>query len=295
MADVPVVAAADPFNRRRGRVASLARRLGCTEGQLYSVAIGLVFVWTVLANSLPDVAWDGSGAGTPAPFALAEPAATAERPGLLEAPPLAEPVVVPVPAVPARAGSLPRPTAPASNDVDDDGGVAAPPAVDDPPETDPGAPTPIAVTGGGYASAQAGTPLAGVGVPEGSVAVGRKAGQDDAIAYLSLSGTGGSLELEVDPDGVNVLDPLAGLTLCVVTESNWAVGHGDVNLADAPAFDCTNGIDAVRGAAGDRWTFDVSTLDVEAIPGVAIVPDRDAMSPQFQIVFRVADSQEEGS
>lgn len=286
MTDEHRVAELGPFGSRHGPVATLARRLGCTEGQLYSIAIGLLFTWSVLANALPDVDWDRSDATGPAPFALAEVASPAQPPGLLAPPPPTEPILPPVLA--SRSGLIDRPVS--TTPVSDPSGSAGSPGDEAPPVPDPAEPSPIRVTDGGFASAHAGTPLAAVGVPDGSVAVGRRAGQTDKISYLRLAGRGGMLDLEIDPNGANVLDPLAGLMLCVVTEAGWTVGHGDVSLADAPPFDCTNGIVGTRGDTGERWIFDVSLLDLATIPGVAIVPDDDAVAPQFQVVFRVADA-----
>jgi hypothetical protein len=96
------------------------------------------------------------------------------------------------------------------------------------------------------------------------------------------------LELEVDADGVNTLDALAGLHLCFVTEDPWVVGHGDVTLADAPDYDCSTAIAGSRSDASDTWAFDLTEHDLTGVSGVAIVPAADAMAPEFQIIFRLA-------
>ena len=65
MAELPPT---DPFAARGGAIASLAARLGCTEGQLYSIVIGVLLLWVVSANALPSVVWDPAESA-PARFA----------------------------------------------------------------------------------------------------------------------------------------------------------------------------------------------------------------------------------
>jgi hypothetical protein len=293
----------DPFQERDGLPARAARRLGCTEGQLYSLAVGLLATWVISANALPNVAWQGAG---PQPFlsgaALAAPAvpdAGAPLPTVVPPPvagpaPLSElgpqqPLADPFAPLPAPAPAFPEP-GPGAPPPQEPVGAPAPRRPGPQPVVQP---APVSVVSGGYASARAGTPLATFGVPQGSVAVAAQAGQIDKVSYLRLTGAGEPLELLVDPEGMNRLDPLAGLTLCFVTTPEWKVGQGDVAPEDGPAYDCTNGIEGARSPAGDpageRWNFDVSRVDLTTVLGVAIVPTTGPLAPDFQIVFRIEE------
>lgn len=291
------VQAVDPFADRHGPIARLAAWIGCTEGQVHSMVAGIVLVVAVSVNALPHVGWEtpdgipfasppiGAGAVSPdAPQQAADAGLIAAAPELLPALP---PRRFSAPTfgdthVAAPAGSAPTPE-----------GRALP---DDPPPT--GSPDDPSlnpdVVRGGYASAAAGTPLATVGVPEGSVAAARRAGHVDKVAYLELDGSTGRLELDVDADGVNVAAELAGLRLCRVTAVQWDVGAGDVAPADAPEYDCAASVAGERNDAGDRWAFDLDGLDLADATGVAIVPDADAVAPEFQVVFRLTTTPDAG-
>jgi hypothetical protein len=262
----------DPFQPRQGWIARLARLLGCTEGQLYSMVVGLLLLWTISANGLPDVVWNRDSetpAATRAVAPSARPSVDAPSPGLLAAP-THERELSPVTTAPFDAGgeSTSAPPLGAADPAGSDGDTEA-----------------VRVASGGYASTAAGTPLATAGVPDGSVAVGRRGTQTDKVAYLRLTGGGTPLELTVDPEGVSTFADLAELRLCIVTEKRWAVGQGDVTPANAPDVDCSDAVSGKRSTTGDRWTFDVSSLDLSAIPGVAILPGADALAPDFQVVF----------
>ncbi len=264
----------DPFERGRGWVANLAARLRCTEGQLYSMAIGILVTWVVAANALPHVVWNvDDRVGTPARTGREESAASS---GLLTAPFADSTLDFGTNAAFERGSGLDE--------------LSSSPEIP-PPETPNGSTdaqlAPVHVVEGGYAANGAGTPLATFGVPEGSVAVSRRLGQPDKIVYLRLAGGGTPLELLIDSAGVNVNEPTASLRLCLVTETDWNVGRGNVSVADAPSYDCTNAISGGRAPSGDRWTFDVRALDLEQIPGVAILPG-DGGPVEFQVVFRLA-------
>lgn len=267
----------DPFGARSSRVAAIAKRVGCTEGQAYSVVIGVLLLWMVSANGLPDVVWHRSGTTADAVRRTAPAASEREpsrpSPGLLLAAP--SPVLSPV-------------TTQSSYVTSPD----TPPPVGATSGGDDVSQRPLRVVEAGYASASAGTPLATIGVPDGSVAVTRRAGRTEDVAYLRLDGEGPTLDLAVDANGANTLDTLAGLWLCPVTDASWKVGQGDVTPDKAPKPDCSRPVTGVRSASGDRWTFDVRSLDFGAITGVALVPASDAMAPEFQVVFRPGGASE---
>jgi hypothetical protein len=141
------------------------------------------------------------------------------------------------------------------------------------------------VIDGGYASASAGTLLAGPELPDGVLAVSLRGGRPHEVAYVRLGGAGTELTLRVSEEpGANLLDALAGLMACPVLEDGWQLGDGDTRLEDAPAYDCSSPAPATRSADGTSWTFDLSMVDDPARPaGFALVPDTDAPSPMFRV------------
>jgi hypothetical protein len=269
---------ADPFAPADNAVARLATRLGRTEGGLYSLAFGAVALWALAANTFTAIDWHPSTAAPP-PFALA---GTPASPASQLTPP---PVIVP----PADLGPLPLPTPMSLGEV----APATPtlPSYPLPPEpTNAPAPQPsgpLRVTGGGYAAADAGTPLATAGIPAGSAAVGSRAGQVDKVTYVRLSGTPGVLQLKVDASGANVLDQNAVLAACPVTQANWQVGQGEVTPTAGPPYSCGVSSPGVRSSDGTSWTFELSSFDLSN--GVAIVPvtSTTEVSKSFQVVFRL--------
>lgn len=273
--------AADLFAPRTGPVASLARRLRCTEGQVWSIALALLFAWVVSANGLPEVAWHRADAPAQqasmaaAPAAVTPPAGAHGSAGLLSV----EPADVPPPPTGAPVGSDTFPGGPQ--------GEFTP----SPPEEAQHEVQDLHVASGGFASASAGSPLATVGVPDGSVAVARRAGRDQSITYLRLDGAGRSFTLEVDAGGANVLDALASIDVCRITDPDWQVGRGDTTLDDAPGIDCTHAVAGTRSPGGDRWTFDLGGLDHSG--GIALVPTPDAAAPEFQVVFKIPGESEQ--
>ena len=265
----------DPFAPADNAVARLAARVGRTEGGLYSLAIGAVALWALAANTFSAIDWHATTA-TPPPFALA---ATPTSPAIQLTPP---PVVVP----PADLVPLPLPTPVSLGEVSPPTPTESsftPPEPTDSPTPQPS--EPLRITGGGYAAADAGTPLATAGIPAGSVGVGSRAGQVDKVTYLRLSGTARVLRLKVDASGASVLDQNAVLAACPVTQSSWKVGQGDVAPAAAPPYSCGLTAPGVRSNDGTSWTFDVSSIDLSN--GLAIVPvvTLTEVTNSFQVVF----------
>lgn len=259
---------------------ALANRLGYTEGQAYSMLIGLLLLWVVSANGLPDVVWE-RGVGFAAPVG---PVSTPGTPGeQRSAGPLSnlspEPQLAASPVLPAGATSA----APASETYAGDPMATA----GDSPAFDPSGDVPLTVSAAGFASAGAGTPLATTGIPEDGVPVTRRAGQPYNVAYLALAGRGPQLVLNVHADSLSTPAALVGIQLCVVTESNWKVGRGDTSLTDAPDYDCADAVTGVAAADGSTWSFDVSALDLREPAGVALIPLGEGTSPEFQIIFDV--------
>jgi hypothetical protein len=265
----------DPFAPHDGWVARGAARLGCSEGQAYTMVIGLLLTTSVWVNALPNVVWRRE-AGAPSAAAVAVPSPSATTPVVvptdqapLSLPPLPLPQLTPVPGE-----SLPG-TQP------DDSSFPLPEF------TSPLTSASTVVVAGGWASSYAGTPLATLGVPDGDVLVSARATQPENIAYLKLQGESTPLVLAVDSAGPNVLGNLAALRLCVVTAPTWKVGRGDVPLDKAPATDCKRGIDGVPNSDGTSWSFDLAAVDLTGATGVALKPITSPSSPEFQVVLRL--------
>jgi hypothetical protein len=136
----------------------------------------------------------------------------------------------------------------------------------------------------GWATAQAGNPVATAGIPEGGMPVGKRLGEVDKISFVRLSGSSSVLTLHVveDPTATRLADS-AGVRACRITESSWKAQTG-VALDQAPSYDKSA---CAVGRAGDdgTWTFDLRAFDDAAdARGFALVPTADAAS-DFQVVF----------
>lgn len=134
----------------------------------------------------------------------------------------------------------------------------------------------------GWATRAAGTPVAAVGVPEGSLPVGNRVGQIDKASFLRLGGGWQSLALDVDPDGTAGIGE-AAVQACAITTAAWEPVAGS-GFDEAPEWnpdDCAAG---VTGAAGDQWTFEIGRIEQRF--GIALVPGPGA-PVEFQIAFRV--------
>lgn len=148
-------------------------------------------------------------------------------------------------------------------------------------------PTPLRVTTAAWASAQAGTPLAATGVPEGSLPVGRRPGFEvDKVAFVKLAGTASTLTLvpHEDATGQRGADA-AQLQACRITTPAWAKAEGQ-SMDEAPKWDCRVAAMGERAEDGS-WTFHLSSFpDRSTSPGFAIVPAGAGLD--FQVAFKVA-------
>lgn len=272
----------DPFALRGGVVAGVAARLRCTEGQLYSMVIGILLMTAVWSNVLPNVAWrftPGPAQAVPVREGAPAPVVVAPLPdGLAPLPPMEGPAPGLEP--PAPLGPVEGPSVPAAPSQPADPG-----AVDPVPPPTTG--EPFAIVSGGWASRYAGTPLASFGVPEGSVPVSARGTTSENITFLTFRGDAGPLVLQVDPQGANRLPELALLRLCVVPAPTFTVGRGDVPLEQAPPMDCERSVDGVRSPTGDAFSFDLPSVDLTGAAGLAIGPVASPSSPDFQVVLRL--------
>lgn len=273
--------------KRPRPMARMARAIGCTEGQAYTLTIGTAVAVLLLANTLPAafrprppevavaVAPVPTAPGPPAPLGPPPPAAPhADAAAAPEpAPPLGplgpargDGREAGAPATPAEArGGPPPPVAPAAD-------AAATPA------------QPLVVSEAGWATAGAGTPAARAGVPPGSLPVGSGGGTTTRLSFVRLSGPGTVLALAVRPEAEANVNPAgAAVAACPITDPEWQPREA-VALTDAPSFDAGRCAGGARQGDGS-WRFDLAGFADRAGPaGFALVP-AGASSPGFQISF----------
>ncbi|MEX2555424.1 MAG: hypothetical protein WEB06_07325 [Actinomycetota bacterium] len=245
----------------------LAAWLGWTEGQVYTIAIGLALAVVTASVGLPPAFRERP---------LARPVAL--PPGLGQPQPPSAPNEVPValpPPVPLPIPSFPAPEP-----------FAPPPPVLEEPK-DPAVPRPLTIVGAGWAAADAGSPLANAGVPEGGLPVAARLGTDHRRSFILLDGTETKLRLGiVDTPGANMLEGLAVVQACPVVTAGWTPATAQP-FEEAPAFDCTTAAVARRLDDGS-FLFDLAAIP-EAVRanGFALVPGPGA-PPSFQVVFSTA-------
>jgi hypothetical protein len=266
------VSAVRELGRARQALAfgTLAGRVGCTEGQLYTAVIGLLVAVLLLALSVPSVLRGRQVLAAPTTPAAALGAGTG----------------VPTPApTPPVGGSLPLPAAP-TVPLPAAGVAPAPaPAASAAPAGGSLPPIPRAIVDSGYTSSTAGTPLAGPEVPQDGMPVGVRLGQVDKMSFARLSGSAPQLRLAlVTAPGANQLELLAAVRACAVTRSGWTLPGPGAPPADAPSYDAHRCTDGVQQASG-VWSFDLSRLgSINPAAGIALLPVAEGPLT-FQVTF----------
>ena len=223
----------------------LARRLGCTDGQVWTLGIAVVLAGALIPATFPaGLRPQGDTVLLPAP-ALA---VVAGSPVVAAAPPAAVPISLPPPAL----GVLPPIPLP--------GVVAVPvepspsPASSESPSPQPTV-QPLQVVSGGWYDSDTEATFRQQVTPSGELPVSADAGARAATSLLRLSGNASTLVL--------VLDGTAGrssgtavLELCRNTTSTWTA-YDAMPASSAPPVDkaCTPGT-----AAAGRWSFEVGQL-----------------------------------
>ncbi len=287
----------------------VARLLGCTEGQAYTVVLGAALAALLLVGTVPAALRDlpvavrrsngeialgrSTATVTPAP---STDVATAIKPSPLDAVmPGARGEPGPAVRRPTSSGSIATtggaPPVPSGGTTPGSDPAPTPSAGSEPatvaPTSDPSATrTPLRVLEGGWATTGAGTPAARTGVPADSFPVA--AGADGATSrrsFVRLTGDTTVLTLRLRTDaGANVNDASAALAACVITDPSWAPREA-IALDQAPAFDakrCAKGARQVDGS----WRFDLGAFgDRAGAAGFTLVPDPARVSSPFQIVF----------
>ena len=137
---------------------------------------------------------------------------------------------------------------------------------------DTSAKAPLMIVRSGWWSRTAGTPLAATDVPEGTLPVGKRVGQDDKRSFIELAGEQSLLTLKEEAEGGRQALGAAKIQLCPLT-SEWEDAEG---MTESPPFDANSCVTGSYGEGG-VWTFDLTQYgDASVWPGFAIVPTPDA-------------------
>lgn len=137
---------------------------------------------------------------------------------------------------------------------------------------DSSAPAPLMIVRSGWWSRTAGTPLATADVPEGTLPVGKRVGQDDKRSFIELAGEESILTLKEEADGGRQAVGAAKIQLCPLT-AEWEDAEG---MTESPPFDANSCVAGSYGNGG-IWSFDLTQYgDPAAWAGFAIVPAPDA-------------------
>jgi hypothetical protein len=145
---------------------------------------------------------------------------------------------------------------------------------------------PLRVVAKAWASRTAGTPLAANGVTPGTLPVGVRAGQDDKLSFVRLSGDEDILRLSEDPAGAREVQGPVAVRACQVTASGWKEGEA-IAIDTAPAYDAGACVEGVRRPEG-FWLFDLTTFaDRTDDRGFALVPG-EAGGVDYQVAFKAS-------
>ena len=243
----------------------LARRIGTTPGQAWTLSLGFLLAVLLLTTSLPPVLDQRAAPrpiaaalpteapqallGQPVPDAATEPGVT--DPGGPD--PLAplEPLLPAPPAAPLLPPALGEPFSPAAPAPAAGGAPPAPFALPPPPP----AVAALTVREGGWSVS--GPPTAAV--PKDGLPVGALLGSEREQAYVRLTGTGTELVLAlVDDEGASVNPAGAAVRACRILDAGWTAQR------PGPAVDFDPG-DCVAAEPGPDSTFRF---------GLAAYPDR---------------------
>lgn len=263
------------------RAARVAAALRLTEGQLYTVASGLIVALVLLVLGLPslrDIAPRESAAlSRTSPLPLpGGPAVTdiITAPG----PEPADDPLVGGGVVAAGAGTESVPSA-----VPEDSGpqpFTPPPPGPRPADQPPIAveATPLHVQFARYASASG--PLLPGGAPGEYLPVALRLGAPDKQSYLRLRGTGTTLRVLLSAQPAHQIGTAPAIRACRITAPDWQLEDGSA-LASAPK---TDPVDCALGRPGDDgWTFELANVDIRH--GIALVPSGPSTG-SFQVTFK---------
>jgi hypothetical protein len=262
----------------------LGGRLGCTEGQAWTVLLGAVFAILLMWTGLPRVLSAADGI----PLAPIRQATSTALPAATQPP------VVVVPTTSPPGGITAIPTSPRTTPVPfpDRPLPLTPSAPSGPSTSEPTATTAPAMKMGlldaGWGYAATGTPIDDLDralVPAGDLPVSARNSTANKVSFLRLRQPGASLRLlPVQDTGANQLQSAAAILICPVTTRAWHGSDGQ-DLSKAPHYDCTAG-HARPGVlqADTSWLFDLSGIPLDGgVRDFALVPAGTASD--FQVVF----------
>lgn len=143
----------------------------------------------------------------------------------------------------------------------------------------------LTIAAAAWASRTGGTPLGGTGVPDGSLPVGTRLGQDDKRSFIRLSGDASTLTLfPVEGEDGHRSPEEAVIRMCQITEGGWEEAEG-MSFGDAPPYDEEDCVAGVRNDDDGSWAFNLFLYpNATDNRGFAIVPGADAPL-DFQVAF----------
>ena len=252
----------------RGRVAA---RLGLTDGQVSTLALGVALGVASLAIGLPPVLRQTDqivGAEPSVPPALTLGAAEQE---------VVETFAVFTAATPAATVTTtpPPPTVLVSTSTT----TAARPPADAAPAIDA-----LVVVENGWARSRGITDLFPATIDDGELPVGSTLGREDYRSFVRLDGEGSELRLSViDDHPDNRSAEAASIQACANTTDTWAAG-GDQAMGDAPNPDPARCVEGVRD--DNEFRFDLSGLAVEPAAGLSLLGGGTQAGASFTVVLR---------
>jgi hypothetical protein len=283
-------------------VTALAARLGWSEGDVWTLAIGLSLASLLAVSTIPAALTERSAVSTGA-------AGTADS---SSAPPAADPAVPAEPtpdlSVPAPDGVPPVAAAPpltpltplleGPSEQGGGGGFGSGGDGSGPPLPSGGGDqgpafggsgqvfAPLQISVSGYTAApDGGLPVGGGNdVPADGLPVGSDATGDTFRSFIRLTGTEPLLVLDL-LEGASENEQFAGVRACPIQVAGWTLERG-APLGDGPEFDCA---DAVPGERQEDGSF---RFDLLAFPdrggdrGFALVPAQQLpVRVPFRLVF----------
>ena len=241
--------------------------------------VAAILVVVVLADPIPRPRRGGEPgpASFGTPLGAATGAAPASDAGAAALAPLTEPPLLGSLPEPGPLATVPQAEAPTSGFSIGDSVVTPSEQAAVPADRS------LRVRAKGWATATAGTPLAAVGVPAGTLPVGTRLGQADKTSYVRLGGGGSVLVLVEDPAGTRTTQGDPSVQACQVTEQGWQEKEA-MSFDEAPEHDPATCAVGTRAADG-RWTFDLGQFPSRTDDrGLALVPTADAPI-DFQVAF----------
>lgn len=278
-----------------------AALLGCTEGQAYTLTIGVALAGLLLVGTVPAARRDRPISSTsrdielavePVPDAVvASPSVTPADDAALESTTTTTPFIGQAPSSPTlrpRVAATPRRSPRPTESAGPPSPTTTTTTTSPPTTTVPvAAPTtPLAVLEGGWATTGAGTPAARANVPPDTLPVAANAGGSTTRrSFVRLQGSGTVLVLRPKSDaGATVNDTGAAVVACAITDEGWAPREA-VPLEAAPPFDPKRCVGGARQPDGS-WRFDLTAFpDRSGRSGFTLLPDPTRTTAPFQVAY----------